>query len=64
MPLTCISCETASTGSAWHWIALLRPVPGGAEVVSYCPSCAEAKFRYFSTQRVRRYEASEESYDS
>jgi hypothetical protein len=61
--LTCISCEASSTGSAWHWIALLRPVPGGADVVAYCPSCAESKFRFFSTQRARRSQETEESYD-
>ena len=52
--LTCTGCSSTSTGAAWHWIAILRPVTGGAEVVCYCPVCAESKFRYFSRQRAER----------
>ncbi len=52
--LTCDGCETTSTGAAWHWIAMLRPVPGGAETICYCPTCAETKFGYFTKQRDRR----------
>lgn len=52
--LTCTGCEVTSTGAAWHWIALLRPVRGGAETVCYCPTCAESKFAYFSKQRAQR----------
>ncbi len=52
--LTCDGCETTSTGAAWHWIATLRPVAGGAETVCYCPTCAESKFNYFSMRAMRR----------
>jgi hypothetical protein len=52
--LTCAGCSLTSSGSAWHWIAILRPVPGGAEAVCYCPVCAESKFRYFSQHRAER----------
>ena len=58
--LTCVSCATTTEGSAWHWIALLRRVPGGAETVCFCPLCAESEFGYFSKQRARRLEPSEE----
>jgi hypothetical protein len=51
--LTCTLCKAASTGSAWHWIAVLRRIPGGAETVCYCPLCAESQFRYFSRRAVR-----------
>jgi hypothetical protein len=60
--LTCVSCGATSGGAAWHWIALLHPVPGGAETVCYCPSCAEAKFQYFS-RRAHSFEEREESLD-
>jgi hypothetical protein len=51
--LTCASCGAASTGAAWHWIALLRRVPGGAETACFCPVCAETQFAYFTKQRER-----------
>jgi hypothetical protein len=50
----CGGCGTTSTGSAWHWIAILRPRPRGPITVCFCPECAESKFRYFSRQRARR----------
>jgi len=52
--LICRDCGKHSTGKAWHWIALLRPAPGGSELASYCPGCAEARFKYFSVHRARR----------
>jgi len=52
--LICRDCGKHSTGKAWHWIALLRPAPGGSELAAYCPGCAEARFRYFSVHRARR----------
>jgi hypothetical protein len=52
--LPCHGCDAMSTGAAWHWIALLRPVHGGAEAVCYCPTCAESKFAYFSKLRAQR----------
>ena len=58
--LSCVCCGTTTTGSGWHWIALLQRVPGGAETVCYCPVCAESEFAYFTQQRVRRLELSEE----
>jgi hypothetical protein len=58
--LTCDDCTAVSTGSAWHWIAILRRVPGGAETVCYCPLCAESKLQYFSRRRTRRLELSED----
>jgi hypothetical protein len=61
--LNCVSCRIDSIGAAWHWIAYLRPVPGGAECAFYCPSCAEREFNYFSRQRIRRRALTEESLD-
>ena len=58
--LSCVHCGATSTGEAWHWIAVLRRIPGGAETVFYCPMCAEAELGYFSKQRARRLEPSEE----
>ena len=58
--LTCVSCGSTSTGSAWHWIALPERVPGGAETVCFCPVCAESELAYFSKQRERRLEPNEE----
>ncbi len=52
--LSCGGCDATSTGAAWHWIAILRPVAGGAEVVCYCPTCAESNFRYFSKRAQKR----------
>jgi len=58
--LSCVSCGTTATGAAWHWIGLLQRVTGGVETVCFCPVCAEAQFRYFSKQRARRVETSDE----
>jgi hypothetical protein len=54
--LTCVSCGTVSTGGAWHWVALLRRVPGGSETVCFCPLCAERELQYFTRLRARRGE--------
>ena len=53
--LTCVRCGATSVGEAWHWIARLRRIPGGAETVCYCPGCAESEFAYFS-KRLRGLE--------
>jgi hypothetical protein len=58
--LTCCVCEATSVGAAWHWIALLQPVAGGAETVCYCPTCAEDMFKYFSQQRMQRLAQTDE----
>ncbi len=62
--LSCASCGTTGSGSAWHWIGLLQRAPGGIdlETVCFCPVCAEAKFGYFSKQRARRLETSDDSH--
>jgi hypothetical protein len=58
--LTCVRCAASSLGEAWHWIAILRRIPGGAEAACYCPLCAESELADFSKQRARRLELSEE----
>jgi hypothetical protein len=58
--LTCVHCGATSTGDAWHWIAILCRIPGGAEAACYCPVCAESEFAHFSKQCVRRLELSED----
>jgi len=62
--LTCAECQASSEGNAWHWIALLARIPGGTEAVCYCPVCAEAEFSYFSQQRARRAELTEDPHES
>lgn len=53
--LTCSECGRRSSGAAWHWIGVLVPRPDlqGKDVLTYCPRCAEARFAYFTRQRLR-----------
>jgi hypothetical protein len=60
--LICRVCDMTSVGAAWHWIAVLERVPGGAAAAFYCPTCAETTFQYFTKQRVRRLQLSEDTY--